>query len=53
MIEKNNLKIINENIAPEIIGKPFNDPFEIFLFNKKEKNIKILTYDEIIIKKTE
>ena len=32
-----------------LVGKPFNNPFEIFLFKKKDKTLKIQTYDENII----
>ena len=52
MIKKSRFKIYNEDIIPEIIGRPYSAPFEIFIFNKKEKNIKIQTYEEKIIKKT-
>ena len=53
MIKKSGFKIYNDDdIIPEIIGRPYDDPFEIFIFNKKEKNIKIQTYEEKIIKKT-
>ena len=45
MLEKNKLQINNEEIIPELVGKPFIEPFEIFIFNTKEKNIKIQTYD--------
>ena len=30
---------------PEIIGKPFNDPFSIFAFKKKEKILKVLSFE--------
>ena len=43
----------NEEFIPRIIGKPFNDPFEIFTFNRKEKNIKIQIYNEALIEKSE
>ena len=53
MIKKSGFKIYNDDdIIPEIIGRPYNNPFEIFIFDKKEKNIKIQTYEEKIIKKT-
>ena len=43
--------ILKEEIIPELIGKPFNDPFEIFIFNKKNKILKIQKYDKNIIEK--
>ena len=30
---------------PEIIGKPFNDPFCIFAFKKREKILKVLNFE--------
>ena len=51
MILKNQLQINTEEIIPELVGKPFNDPFEIYIFNIKEKNIKIQPYDTQIIEK--
>ena len=33
----------------DMIGKPFNDPFEIFVFHKKNKNLKIQKYETEII----
>ena len=42
--------IIQENdIIPQVIGKPFNNPFEIFLFKKADKNLKIQTFNKNII----
>ena len=38
---------------PDMIGKPFNDPFEIFVFHKKDKSLKIQKYDKNIISENE
>ena len=43
--------ILKEEIIPDLIGKPFNDPFEIFIFSKKNKILKIQKYDKNIIEK--
>ena len=45
VIKKKPLKINNEDIIPDLVGKPFNDPFEVFLFTKEDKSLKIQTYD--------
>ena len=45
VIMKKPLKINNEDIIPDLVGKPFNDPFEVFLFTKEDKSLKIQTYD--------
>ena len=50
---KNKLRIKIEENAPDFVGKPFNNPFEIFIFNAKEKNIIIQTYEKNIIEKLE
>ena len=54
MISKNILKIKNEieNI-PELIGKPFNEPFEIIIINIKDKNIINHIFEIEIIEKLE
>ena len=49
VIIKSPLQISNEEIVSDIIGKPFNNPFEIFLFTKEDKSLKIQTYDPIMI----
>ena len=49
VIKKKSLKISNEEIIPELVGKPFNDPFEVFLFTKEDKSLKIQTYDPTMI----
>ena len=49
VIIKSPLQISNEEIISDIIGKPFNNPFEIFLFTKEDKSLKIQTYDPIMI----
>ena len=33
----------------DVIGKPFSDPFEVFVFHKKDKSLKIQKYDNEII----
>ena len=33
----------------DVIGKPFNDPFEVFVFHKKDKSLKIQKYENEII----
>ena len=53
MLSKKQLQIKNEEIFPDIIGKPFNNPFEIFIFNIKEKIIKFNLFDKSIIENSE
>ena len=48
-MKKKPLEIQEEEIIPQVVGKPFNYPFEVFLFKKKDKILKIQTYDENII----
>ena len=45
------IQIGEEEIIPELVGKPFNNPFEIFIFNKKDKILKIQKYDNKTIEK--
>ena len=45
IIKKKPLLISNEDTIPDLVGKPFNDPFEVFLFAKDDKTLKIQTYD--------
>ena len=47
--QKKSIKISNDDIVSELIGKPFSDPFEIFLFFKDDKSLKIQTYDPITV----
>ena len=35
----------NEQKIPEIIGKPFNDPFTVFAFMKKKKILQVLNFE--------
>ena len=49
-MKKKPLEIQEEEIIPQVVGKPFNNPFEVFLFKKSDKILKIQTYDENIIK---
>ena len=44
IIKKKPLLISNEDTIPDLVGKPFNDPFEVFLFAKDDKTLKIQTY---------
>ena len=48
-IKRKPLKINKEDILPEVVGKPFNEPFEVFLFTKVDKSLKIQTYDPTIV----
>ena len=45
-MKKKPLEIQEEEIIPKIVAKPFSNPFEIFLFNKRDKILKIQTFDE-------
>ena len=47
--KKNYSNLGKENI-PELVGKPFYDPFEVFIFKKKDKTLKIQKYDSDAIK---
>ena len=49
VIKKKPLRINNDEIIPDLVGKPFNEPFEVFLFAKDDKSLKIQTYDPITI----
>ena len=40
-----------KEIIPDIIGKPFSEPFEIFIFNKKNKTLNIQKYEDDDINK--
>ena len=51
VIKKKPLFLTNEDIIPDLVGKPFNDPFEVFLFVKEDKSLKIQTYDPETINK--
>ena len=42
---------LGEDIIPEIVGKPFYNPFEVFIFHKKDKTLKIQKYDNDLIEK--
>ena len=37
--------ILEKEIIPDIIGKPFSEPFEVFIFNKKNKSLNIQKYE--------
>ncbi len=45
--------VLGEEVIPEIVGKPFYNPFEIFVFHKKEKILKIQKYDTTYIESLE
>ena len=47
-MKKKPLEIEEEDIISDVVGKPFNNPFEVFLFRKSDKMLKIQTYDENI-----
>ena len=49
VIKKKPLQINNDEIIPDLVGKPFNEPFEVFLFAKDDKSLKIQTYDPITV----
>ena len=53
MISKNILKIKKEENIPELIGKPFNEPFEIIIINIKDKKILTHSFEKEIIEKLE
>ena len=50
--QKKPLMLEEENI-PDIIGKPFNDPFEVYAFYKKDKILKIQKYEDELIENEE
>ena len=47
------LTSLGEEVIPDIIGKPFYDPFEIFAFYKNNKILKIQKYDNEEIEKSQ
>ena len=49
VIKKKPLQINKEELLPDVVGKPFNDPFEVFVFTKLDKSLKIQTYDPSIV----
>jgi len=53
MTTQKHLKIKDSEIIPDLIGKPFNEPFEIFIFNIKEKKFRIHSYSQKIINNSE
>ena len=53
MKKPKHLIIKDQEITCELIGKPFNEPLEIFVFKIKEKKIKIHNYSENIINNSE
>ena len=42
---------IGQLISPDYIGKPFSNPFEIFVFHKKNKILKVQKYPQETIQK--
>jgi hypothetical protein len=38
-----------ECIYPDLVGRPYFQPFEVFLFSREDKSLKIQLYDEDII----
>ena len=51
--DKINPLILGEEFIPDIIGKPFYNPFEIFTFYKNNKILKIQKYDNEEIERKE
>ena len=45
VVKKKPLKLSKEEIITDVVGKPFNNPFEVILFRKKDKSLTIQTYD--------
>ena len=45
VIKKKPLKLSKEEIITDVVGKPYNNPFEVILFQKKDKSLTIQTYD--------
>ena len=45
-----NIHIFNENMISNLVGKPFNNPFEVFVFDKSSKILNIQAFDENQIK---
>ena len=45
VIKKKPLKLSKEEIITDVVGKPFNNPFEVIIFRKKDKSLNIQTYD--------
>ena len=40
-----NIVVGEEEKIPDFIGKPFSDPFEVIVFHKRDKSLKIQKYD--------
>ena len=49
VIKKKPLQINKDELLPDVVGKPFNEPFEVFVFTKLDKSLKIQTYDPSIV----
>ena len=51
IIKKKPLKLnmSQECIYPDLVGRPYFQPFEVFLFSREDKSLKIQLYDEDII----
>ena len=45
VIKKKPLKLSKEEVITDVVGKPFNNPFEVILFRKKDKSLTIQAYD--------
>ena len=41
--------VLGEEKIPELIGKPFSEPFEVVVFHKNKKILKIQKYDQKIV----
>ena len=50
---KDSLHCDKEEIKPEVIGKPFHNPFEVYIFKRSDKILEIQNYDNNEVTKTE
>ena len=44
---------LGEEVMPDMIGKPFNDPFELFVFYKNDKMLRIQKFKKETIEENE
>ena len=47
--KKKPLQINKKEIIPDVVGKSFSDPFEVFIFSRRDKSLKIFKYEPSII----
>ena len=38
-------------VTPDIVGKPFNNPFEVYTFNKDEADVLVVNYESLYSRK--